>query len=174
MEWHLHRPPFPPLSADDDDQYFWCAEGVRFPQLWSEPARLVVHTDPAGAGGPNPPTAGQEAAFTRLLGPCEPLWQAVLTQFRWLVPPLAGADWGGLEAFFALDDVRLLGAERDGLSYVGLVFSCIQYDYGYEHGAGVVVHADRVVWFGVAEVAGDETEALVDLGVMPREPDDGG
>jgi len=58
------------------------------------------------------------------------------------------------------------------LSYVGLVFSCLQWDYGYEHGVGIVVHGDRVVCFGVAEVAEHEDEALIDLGLLSREPDD--
>jgi hypothetical protein len=56
-----------------------------------------------------------------------------------------------------------LPAERDGLAYVGLLFGCLrQWEFGYEHGAGIVLFGDRVVRFGVAEVAKDEGAALAD------------
>lgn len=58
--------------------------------------------------------------------------------------------------------------EKDGLAYVGLVFSCLQYDY--EHGAGVILHGDRVVSFGVAEEAETGEKAYIDAGLM--EPDE--
>jgi hypothetical protein len=67
-----------------------------------------------------------------------------------------------------LVDVRIFARSRDGLAYVGLVFSCSQWDHGYEHGAGIVVHGDRLIRFGVAEVAQEEDEALIDLGLTDR------
>lgn len=83
---------------------------------------------------------------------------------------LATADWAGLEAFFQLGDVRLFPIGKDGLGYVGLVFFCLQFDYGYEHGAGIILHGDRVVHFGVAEEAETGEKAYIDAGLI--EPDE--
>lgn len=170
MERVWEHPPWPRLTVEDDGYHWTAFASVPWYRTESPPQLTVV---PPGEPG-DPPTLTQAAAYVGILEDRGPRRQAILGQFRRCVPQLAAAGWDELEAVFALRDVRVFPQERDGLSYVGLVFSCVQFDYGYEHGAGIVLHGDRVVRFGVAEHAEHEDEALIDLGLMSRDQDDAG
>ena len=170
MERVWDQPPWPRLTVEDDEFNWTGSVSVPWYRTEAPPSLTVV---PPGEPG-DPPTPAQAAAYIDIAADREPRRRALPGQFRRFVPQLATAGWGELEAFFALGDVRIFPAERDGLSYVGLVFSCIQWDYGYEHGVGIVLHGDWVVRFGVAEHAEHEDEALIDLGRMSRDGEDEG
>jgi hypothetical protein len=53
-------------------------------------------------------------------------------------------------------------AAVDEVAFTGFVFGCLQWEWGYEHGFGVVAHRGRVAYFGFAEAA-DESEAIKDI-----------
>lgn len=168
----------PPLTWDEDSCHWagpvevpWyrpmpstAPAGVRWHST-TEPTELVVLPADSNTEGDAEAhlTPAQLAAYTRTVPGGADLRGAILGQFRDRVPELASATWADLEAFFRLAEVRLFPAEQDGLGYVGLVFGCLrQWEFGYEHGAGIVLHGDRVIRFGVAEMANDEAAALAD------------
>jgi hypothetical protein len=158
----LQQPPFPKLTWDEP---YWRGPLRLSWYTTSEPPELVLST---GEMKPTKPTETQATAYERLLADGA-AWQALLlAPFRQYVPELAHAKWAELEAFFQLNTVRLFEVDRDGLAYVGLVFHCLQWDYGYEHGVGIVLHDQRIVCFGMAEQAENATEAMIDLGLLPR------
>lgn len=163
--------PLPSLIRDEDTPYLVGHVGV--PWYRTEgPVELTVITEEDVQGErATEPTPVQVAAFERVVTGGAAVRDAILRQFREHVEELEAADWSGLEAFFRLTDVRLLPVEKDGVGYVGLVFSCLRWmDYGYEHGAGIILHGDRVVHFGVAEEAETGEKAYIDAGLM--EPDE--
>ena len=69
---------------------------------------------------------------------------------------------------FAIDEVLLFPPALEGVAYIGFVFYCLRYDYGYEHGVGIVTHRERVVHFGMAEEGQDEQQARKDLRRIAR------
>ncbi len=148
--------PLPPLVWDDDSQ---CWSGsVRLPwYATDEPPALDIHpwweSDP-----PAPPTPEQVAAVRQVVAASDTLRRAILSGFRLHIPQLRAADWPALERFFVPTVVRVLPHRRDGLAYVGLDFSCLQFTHGYEHGVGLTVHGDRVLRFGVAGGGGSEDD----------------
>jgi hypothetical protein len=172
MSETLLLPPFPPLQSG---RWEWRAD---FTLPWyrvapptnptQEKPQLIVRADvsrsvPTRADVPWQPTAAQTAAFRFLLEQEARLKPVLLAEFRKSVPELDGAAWDGLEAFFELAIVLVFYPALDEVSYTGLVFHCLQWDYGYEHGVGIMLHQDRIVHFGMAEEAQDETQALKDL-----------
>lgn len=174
----LELPPFPPLMWDGlywraDFTLPWCR--VAPPRnLKEERPQLVVRPDYSRsiqevnfAAAPRP-TDAQAAAVRYLLDSEKILKPLLLAEFQRWVPELAEADWSGLEGFFEAATVLIFQSSLDGVSYVGLVFRCLRYEYGYEHGAGIVLHRDRVVHFGIAEEAKDEAQALKDLRRIAR------
>lgn len=140
----------------------------------TEPPELIVCPDyslsceSTDAESAPQPTNFQLAALELLLNPQTPLRQSLLPLFYTHVPELVGPDWASLEAFFALADVRIFHPSHEDVSYVGLVFRCLQWDYGYEHGIGIVAHKDRIVHFGHSQEAMYETVAIRDLRRMRR------
>jgi hypothetical protein len=160
----------PPLERDPDSPY-WIGHVAVMWYRTEEPPRLTVMSPDGADGAEARPSPAQLAAFEHLMGGGPPLRGPILEQFRRYVPELATGDWAGLEAFFRLTDVRLFPVEKGGLSYVGLVFSCLQWDGGYEHGAGIIVHGERVVHFGAADEAKTGERAYIDAGLL--EPDEG-
>ena len=65
--------------------------------------------------------------------------------------------------------MNVFHASWEDVSYVGLVFNCLKWEYGYEHGVGIVTHRDRVVHFGMAEEGEDDQLALKDLRRLARQ-----
>lgn len=162
----------PPLARDDDDLY--PTGRVEVPWYHTAgPAGLTVMNfeDDRGERAAEP-TPAQVAAFERVVAGGVDLRGPILQQFHESVPELEAADWSGLEAFFRLTHVRLLPVEKDSLGYVGLVFSCLQFTYGYEHGVGIILHSERVVHFGVAEEAETGEKAYIDAGFLEPDEDD--
>ena len=164
---------FPPLTWDG---LYWRGPIAVPWYATAEPTELIVCPDysrscePTDAPSAPQPTSTQLAAFQLLLDPQTPLRQSVLLLFTTHVPELAGPDWASLEAFFELADVRIFHTSYEEVSYVGLVFNCLQWDYGYEHGVGIVAHKDRIAHFGVAEEATHESQAIKDLRRTRRKP----
>ena len=158
-------PALPPLGWEPDSGLWTGPVVLPWYRTADPPALdLVPADDPDPAAGP-PAGCGPEhlEAFRRVAAASDRLRAAVLSGFRLHVRELRGADWAALEGFFALTGVRIFPVARDGVAYVGLTFSCLQFTHGYEHGVGIVVCGDRIVRFGVADVAMDETAALADL-----------
>jgi hypothetical protein len=166
MAKSLKFPPFPKLTWEEVD---WQGTSKLPWYNTEEPPALIVRTEGLK---PTNPTPAQVAAYQSLLQSGVQLQPIILEQFRQYVPELAHAKWPELEAFFQLTAIFIFDLERDDVSYVGLVFSCLQWDYGYEHGVGIVLHDQRVVRFGVAEMAECETEAAKDLGLLPPDEDE--
>jgi hypothetical protein len=165
----LHLPPFPSLSWDG---WYWRGPVTVPWYATAEVPELVIHPDPALSAPPADaprPTDAQAAAFQYLVDLNSPLRQAVAAQMQKHVPEVAGADWPGIEAFFVLAAVIVFHPAADGVSYTGLVLNCLQWDYGYEHGVGIVTHRDRVVHFGMAEEGADDQIALKDLRRIARQ-----
>lgn len=163
--------PFPSLSWDG---LFWRTP-LTIP--WYPSAgrpELVVRPDYSRSCEPTSeetaprPTDTQAAAFRLIVDPDSPLPRSLLPPFRRFVPELAGAEWGGVPAFFELATVLIYHASSDDVSYTGFVFNCLHRDYGYEHGIGIVAHGERVVHFGMAEEATDEAQCLKDLRAIAR------
>ena len=167
----LRLSPFPPLTWDG---LFWRAS-LTVPWYPSaETAELIVRPDysrsaePVGADEAPRPTGAQAAAFAAFTDPDPPLRPALLAQFQRFVPELAAADWDAVRAFFGLATVLVFHPATDDVSYTGLVFNCLRWDAGYEHGVGVVAHKERVVYFGMAEEARDETQVLKEIRRLAR------
>jgi hypothetical protein len=162
--------PLPPLVREEDEIYLTGQVVVPWYRT-EEPSHLTVMNEEDDEGNrPAEPTPVQVAAFERTVTNGADLRDPILQQFREYVPELEAADWAGLEAFFQLTDVRLLPIDKDGVGYAGLVFSCLQFTYGYEHGVGIILHGDRVIHFGVAEEAETGEKAYIDAGLL--EPDE--
>jgi hypothetical protein len=167
----LNFPPFPPLEWDG---WYWRAP-LEVP--WystAEKPQLIVRPNPKtatemlDAGTAPRPTGPQEAAFRSLLDADTPLKRSMLPEFVEYVPELERPDWESVQAFFELASVLIFHPAADGVSYMGFVLNCLHYQYGYEHGVGIVTLKDRVVHFGMAEEAQDEGQALKDLRRIAR------
>jgi hypothetical protein len=167
----LDLSPFPPLEWDG-----WEWRGA-FQVPWyvsPETPELVVRRDPKKvteeisdpAAAPRP-SAAQQAAFEALLQPDPPLKQPLLAEFVRYIPELERPDWESVQAFFELAHVRIFHTSVEDVAYAGFVFNCLQWDYGYEHGVGIVTHKDRVVHFGMAEEA-EEEAAMKDVRRLAR------
>jgi hypothetical protein len=115
-----------------------------------------------------PPSEAQVAAMRFLLAEGPAMQAALLPQFQKHVPELADEDWKAIEAFFGLACVLTFHPSTDGVSYTGFVWKCLQYDYGYEHGVGIVAHRNRVVHLGMAEEAQAVTQARKDMRRLAR------
>ena len=162
----MDAPPFPPL--------FWDGLYWRSPVIipWHPAAattELVVRPDysrscePVGVEAAPRPADTQAAAYRDLMGPDSALPRALLPQFRRFVPELADSDWDGVRSFFELATALIFHPSWDDESYLGLRFNCLRWDYGYEHGVGIIAHKARVVHFGMAEEAQDEGLVLRDI-----------
>lgn len=167
----LKLAPFPPLAW----QEFYWGGAVTIPWYRTEsPVELFVRGDMdhfeeiRTSKSPPAPTGEQTAALTFLLKEGAALQKALLPQFQKHVPELDGQNWAALESFFELARVLIFHPAHEGVAYVGLISNCLQWEFGYEHGVGIVMHKDRVVSFGMAEEAGDETLALKDLRRLNR------
>ncbi|VTR95103.1 unnamed protein product [Gemmata massiliana] len=164
--------PLPPLVREEDEIYL--TGQVVVPWYRTEkPSRMTVMNEEDDEGKrPTAPTPVQIAAFERTVANGAGLREPILQQFHEYVPELEAADWAGLEAFFQLTDVRLLPIEKDGIGYVGLVFSCFQFTHGYEHGVGIILHGDRIVHFGMAEEAETGEKAYIDAGLLKADEEE--
>jgi hypothetical protein len=158
-------PRFPPLTWDG-----WCWR-ADFTVPWyptEGKVDLIIRPDfsrfveSADARSAPHPTSAQAAAFQHILDPKTPLNTSFLAAFQQYVPELASADWDDVPAFFEMATVLIFHPSLDDVSYTGFVLNCLQYEYGYEHGVGIVAHRERIVHFGMAEEAQDETQALKD------------
>jgi len=156
--------PFPPLTWDG-----WDWRGT-FSLPWFPSAKsvdLTVCVQPLKArselamkAAPNPGEP-QAAALRDLLEPSTKTAVALLTALHENVPELQGAGWNALGEAIELTNVSIFTTAADGVSYVAFIFGCLQWEWGYEHGFGIVAHRGRVASFGFAEAA-DESEALKD------------
>ncbi|GAA4344134.1 DUF6985 domain-containing protein [Flaviaesturariibacter amylovorans] len=69
------------------------------------------------------------------------------------------ADANGFCHQLELAGLRILEAHKEGLAYTGYLFRCT---WEPEHGLGILMHGDRVVKIGSADVASDNTLAELD------------
>jgi hypothetical protein len=156
----LHDPPFPPLTWDG---YGW--EGRIMLPSWSSfmqrPAddasdvrlSIWVHDgDP-----PPPPSREQAAAFQYLLDHdkalADTIVHEVFEESPWDIVDDEEYDIeepDGLRTRIGLTDILLHTVSKDGLAYVGFQFEC---DWYQGHGLGVMMHGDRVVAIGGADVS---------------------
>jgi hypothetical protein len=167
----LELPPFPPLMWDG---LYW-RTSIAVPwYVTAETPQLIVRPDYSRsaevteARSAPRPTSVQASGFQFVFDPETPLKQSLLMQFQTYVPELAEADRDRVQTFFALATVLIFHPFLDDISYTGFVFNCLHWEYGYEHGVGIVTHKERVVHFGMAEEAMDETQALKDLRRIAR------
>jgi hypothetical protein len=161
--------PLPSLEKDEDD-YYWTGR-VEIPWYRTEepPHFTLMHPDDEDWNEPRPREA-QRAAFEQFITNGHTLRPILLERFHHYVPQLKNEDWSALEAFFQLTEVRLYPIDQEGLAYIGLGFCCLQWDYGYEHGVGIILHGQRIVHFGMAEEANTGEKAYIDAGLL--EPDE--
>lgn len=167
----LMLPPFPPLSWDG---WYWRTPWQPPWYRTVETPELIVHANAARSrkemdvrAAPQP-SAAQVAAFQFLLDPETPLRQSLLAQFHENVPEMADADWQGAQAFWELASVVIFRPAHEDVAYTGFVFDCLQWEYGYEHGLGIVAHKDRVVFIGMGEDGMNEAKAQSDLRRLAR------
>ena len=156
----LDLPPFPPMDWDDCE--WWVGE---ISLSFGKDAGLNV--TPFDASVSRLPTRTQGDAMTHLLQNGDRVFAAVLDAL-WpyyqrmrpkyieylgdnadrLMPELAQRD--ALAALIDLRQVHVHPWEKSGVSYAGLQFGCT---WDVEHGLGVMMHNDRVVDLGGADVS---------------------
>jgi hypothetical protein len=156
----LDHPPFPPLDWDDCE--WWVGEvSVSFGNC---AGLQVAPHDPAVS---RMPTSAQGNALAYLMQNGDQVFAAVLKallpyyqRMRPKYIEFLGRDADRLmpeatqpEALASLIDLRQVHVhpwEKSGIGYVGLEFGCT---WDVEHGLGVMMHNDRVVDLGGAEVS---------------------
>lgn len=143
--------PFPALTWDPDEAYFWHARGPLLPEFGPQERRLMVQTEVDDEHGPADPSAEQRAAFAHLTGNAGAVKLAALSAIRLLARRFAPGTLDELAARANLTTVHILWPAAEGRAHVGLEFSCFE----YEHGIGVILHGARVVHVGNADDARD-------------------
>lgn len=123
---------------------------------------------------PPAPTAAQIEAFRRVAAKESTLPETLLAHFRETIPAFADQDWDDAQSAFRLEQLSILRAEQAGEAYIGIAFSCLMPEYGYEDGIGIILHKERVVHAGVADEANDDGPALQELRRMARVSKDKG
>lgn len=163
-------PPFPRLTWDE---FFWVGE-VRLPSWAGFQARrgaYAARSDAAPSDGTarlsvssldearTPPTPEQAAALQHLLDYEAAVFAAAsaalveygaehIDDFESDEPPPEVNGVDDLRGLVGLYGVHVLTPSKDGVAYVGLEFGCT---WDEEHGAGVMLHRDRVVDVGGAD-----------------------
>lgn len=79
-----------------------------------------------------------------------------------------------LKSNIVLNTIHIVGVEKDGYAYLGFQFGCTWDD---EHGAGVMMHKDRIVNVGGADtsflewIAQRDGGSMVPVKVAPKKPE---
>lgn len=155
----LDHPPFPPMEWEDSH---WVGD-LELAHL--EPAGLTVNLDDPEHS--RVPSLAQEKAFSFLvenedrvtaailsaLKPCyedmRPRYQDFLGErFESLMPEVKTPE--DLRRLIDLRQIYVHAEAKDGLAYTGLLFGCT---WDVEHGAGAMMHGDRVVEVSDADVS---------------------
>lgn len=151
MTRELRLPPFPPLTWDADETYFWHARGPLLPEFGAGDRWLMVQTEVRDEEGPDDPSPEQCAAFAHLVANAEAVKLAALSAIRLLARRFAPCTIDEVAARVELTTVHVLWPAVEGRAHVGLEFSCFE----YEHGIGVLLQGARVVHVGSADDARD-------------------
>lgn len=153
-------PPFPPLAWENCS---WSAETMLVGLSPSPALRLCVQVngtpDQTDIQTANPPTTAQAAAYQYLNSSGEHVLEAMLTAIK----PYASyeEDKAGNEfaSEISLAAVIIFHTSLNDISYVGCEWNGME----FEHGIGVIIHQNRVVYVGIAEEASDERVAMRDI-----------
>jgi hypothetical protein len=162
--------PFPPLLQQGGR---WEAP-LSVP--WFTPKRLTTlvvegyasNNPRIGNALPPAPSAAQTEAFHRIVAADSTLPETLLAHFRETIPDFADQDWDDAQSVFRLEQLTVLRPEHAGEAYIGIAFSCLLPQYGYEEGIGVILHKERIVHAGFADEANDDGTALKDLRRIAR------
>lgn len=157
---HLDLPPFPRMTWDDCD--WW--DGTVDLSFGSDAILSVTPYDPSVS---RIPTDYQCEAMTFQLAHGEQVFSAVLAalrpyyeemrpryhsflgdDFETLMPAFATKE--DLASLIDLRHVHIHPWSKGGIGYVGLQFGCT---WDQEHGLGLMLHLDRVVEIGGADVS---------------------
>jgi hypothetical protein len=157
---HLDMPPFPAMRWDDCD---WWDGSVDLP-FGRSAALTVTPYDPSISRMPSEVQRqamafhlehGQEvfaavlAALQRYYAEMRPRYLSFLgSKADSLMPAVRSAE--ELKRLIDLRHVHVHPWTKDGVGYVGLQFGCT---WDQEHGFGVLMHRDRVVSVGSADVS---------------------
>jgi hypothetical protein len=157
---HLDMPPFPPLKWDDCEWWDGSVDLV----FGGSAALTVTPHDPSISRTPSEVQRqamafhlehGQEV-FSAVLAALQPYYAKMRPRYLSflgseadsLMPAVQSAEQ--LSRLIDLRHVHVHPWTKDGVGYVGLQFGCT---WDQEHGFGVLMHRDRVVSVGSADVS---------------------
>ena len=90
-----------------------------------------------------------------------PIWNEIYEEY---LPDVS--DIGKFKDVIGLSYLHVLSAEKDGFAYIGFELGCT---WDEEHGAGVLMHKDRVVEVGQADTSFNSWAAFDDNGTAETE-----
>ena len=157
---HLDMPPFPSLVWDDCD--WW--DGVIDLSFGSNAVLTVVPYDPSVSRIPDDYQSealafhleNGDRVFSAVLKSLQTYYESMRPRYRSflkgdfesLMPAVSTEE--DLAPLIDLREVHIHPWHKDGIGYVGLQFGC---SWDQEHGLGLIMHLDRVVDIGGADVS---------------------
>lgn len=78
-----------------------------------------------------------------------------------LTPDISGIE--GMKKVIGLSYLHVMSSDKDDFAYVGFELDC---EWDEEHGIGVIMHKDRIVKIGQAEITHDSWATYVDNGTI--------